>query len=165
MYVHHMGGNPQDLLLYFWNGKDFSRISNIGDSLRQQILMIAESHKAYPILHYYHANQSKNSLVICLCIIDEALDLLMTQVTQDQWDEKDVLPLRKAIDVYLQTMKNLYRYKGGTASAPPIIDLSKLSAAHVRLEKTKNQESERKALWDDLLKAKGWSWHEVYTLR
>ena len=164
LYINHMGSTPQDLLLYFWNGKDFSEISQFGDQLRQQVLLISQSHKAYPVLHYFHTSRQNESLTISLCLIDEALDILINRVARDQWEDKEIRPLRLAFDVYLNTMRDTYRYKKRMFK-PMERDISKLTAANVRLSKGKEQDAERKALWKEVLRSKGWSWDDVYTAR
>ena len=64
LFINHIGETPQDLLLYFWNGKDFSNMQRYSKQLQQRILLIGQSHKAYPVLHYFHASRKQESLVI-----------------------------------------------------------------------------------------------------
>src|SRR5690606_1500561 len=111
LFIHHMGNSPQALLLFLWNGSDFSRIKDISMDLQQKILLIGQSHHAYPVLRYFHAYRKEESLEVTLCLIDEALSLLIERTDPDQWNEKDVLPLRQSITNYLETMKKTYSLK------------------------------------------------------
>jgi hypothetical protein len=163
LFIHHLGDTPQELLLYFWNGKDFSNLKKLSRELQQKILLIGESHKAYPILHYFHASSKRESLVITLCVIDEALSLLIHHVTPDQWDEKEVVPLRKAITKYMETIKVTYRYEQKKASPRPQFDLNLLSASKVKIVTGAKYDLGRKNLWFQILKSKGWSWKEIYS--
>ncbi|MEX2594622.1 MAG: hypothetical protein WD426_17760 [Anditalea sp.] len=162
LFVHHLGDSPQKLLLYFWNGKDFSRIQQMSTALQQRILHISQSHQAYPILHYFHAHKKGQSLEVSLCLIDEALSLILNQIAVDQWDEKDILPIRKALTNYLKTMEGIYSYKVNDKNIAPEPDLSLLSEEKVRMTEVVWEENQRKELWLELLRSKGWTWNEVY---
>ena len=163
LFTQHLGETPIELLLYFWNGKDFSAIKDISKDLQQKILSVAKSYKAYPVLHYFHANKKKESLVITFCILDEALSILETNVSSEQWDEKEVIPLRKALSCYLETMRTVYNYRGNKSEEMPLPDLQPLKSAHIKLVEKGTSEYERKQLWGQLLQSKGWSWKEVYS--
>lgn len=162
LFVQHLGATPVELLLHFWSGKNFSSLKDISKELQQKILLIAKSHKAYPILHYFHSNQKQESLVITFCLIDEALTILEGNVSPEQWDEKEVLPLRKAIDNYLETMKTTYNYQEDKLHEAPPLDLQPLITAGVRLMESEKVDYRRKSLWSQLLKSKGWTWEDVY---
>src|SRR5690554_5434338 len=62
LFIHQMGSSPQALLLFFWNGSDFSRIKAVSTDLQQKILLIGQSHHAYPVLRYFHAYREEESL-------------------------------------------------------------------------------------------------------
>ncbi len=163
LFIQNLGATPVELLVYFWNGKDFSSLKDVSKELQKRILIIGQSHKAYPILHYFHANRKEESLVITLCLIDEALSILLDNVSSDQWDEKEVLPLRKALDNYLETMKVTYKYKEeDTKNRAPEADLRPLVRAKVNCVEKGTPDWRRKNLWTQLLKSKGWAWAEVY---
>jgi hypothetical protein len=162
LFVHHLGDSPEKLLLYFWNGKDFSRLQQISTELQQRILHISQSHQAYPIVHFFHSNIKDQSLEASLCLVDESLTLLLNQIDKDQWDEKDVLPLRRALTNYLQTMENLFGYRGEEGNIAPEPDFILLTNQNVRFTITVMEENQRHALWSALLKSKGWTWKDVY---
>lgn len=162
LFIHHLGESPQKLILYFWNGKDFSRIQQLSTELQQNILHISKSHQAYPILHYFHSHLKSHSLEVSLCLLDEALSIMQHHIATDQWDEKDILPLRRALTDYLGTIKMLYGYKIKEQVIAPKPDLSLLSKEKVKLKENTWEENQRKALWFELLRSKGWTWKEVY---
>lgn len=162
LFIQHLGATPVDLLIYFWDGKTFSGLKDIRLELQQRILAIAQSHRAYPILHYFHSNRKDEALVITLCIVDEALTILLEQVPSDQWDEKEVMPLRKALDHYLETMKMTYGWSENASHEAPSPDLQPLAEADIRLIEKEQANGERKNLWSELLRSKGWTWKEIY---
>lgn len=162
LFVQHLGETPVELLLYFWNGTDFSGIKDISKELQQKILLVAKSHKAYPVLHYFHSNRKEESLVVTFCLIDEALSILLDNVSSDQWDEKEIMPLRKALSNYLETMKTTYNYREDDSDEVPDPDLQPLTLARIRWAEKGKIDYQRKRLWAQLLKSKGWNWEEVY---
>lgn len=162
LFIHHFGNTPQELLLYFWNGKDFSNLKSLSQDLQQKILLLGKSHKAYPILHYFHSSSQRESLVITICLIDEALSILIHQIAPHQWDEKDVLPLRKAISEYMDTLKETYRYDQKKSSPRPQVNLNVLAASQIKIGKEADIDLQRKDVWFHILKAKGWTWKEIY---
>lgn len=162
LFVQQHGASPMELLSYFWNGKDFSGMEQVRQELQQRILTIAQSYRAYPILHYFHSNKKDEALVVTLCIVDEALTILLNNVSPEQWNEKEVLPLRKALDHYLHTMKSTYGYAEDTANKAPLPSLQALTQMNVRWNESTQMDWQRKYLWSRLLKSTGWTWEEVY---
>src|SRR5690606_5501334 len=141
LYIHHWGETPQELLLYFWNGKDFSNLKEVSKELQQKILLIGQSHQAYPVLHYFHAHRKEESLVITLCMVDEALTLLLNRIAPEQWDEKKVLPLQRSITTYLGCMKKTYKFKGDYKTPLHTPDLQMLVDANILLVDNMKDES------------------------
>src|SRR5690554_6184596 len=162
LFIHQMGDSPQALLLFFWNGSDFSRIKAISPDLQQKILLISQSHYAYPVLRYFHSNRKAESFEATLCLIDEALSLLIENTDPDQWNEKDILPLRYALTNYLETVKKTYRLKERDGDFKPQPDLKPLLAANVSVAITPQDDKNRKNTWFQLLKSQGWTWTEIY---
>ena len=165
LFIHQMGNSPQSLLLFFWNGSDFSRIKDISTDLQQKILLLSQSHHAYPVLRYFHACRKEESLEVTLCLIDEALSLLIENTDPDQWDEKEVLPLRHAITNYLETIKETYGLKGKREPNLPKPDTKPLFEANVKLATNHRIDNNRKITWFRLLKSQGWTWAEIYPSR
>lgn len=163
LFIHHLGQTPQELLLHFWNGKDFGKLSKYSMELQMKILLIGQSQKAYPILHYFHASQKIESLVITLCLIDEALSLLIHQISPDQWEEKEVIPLRKSLTQYLETMVETYQYEEANGASMPLQNLAMLTESGVNLVNEASTDHHRKELWFHILRSKGWTWKEVYS--
>lgn len=162
LFIQQLGTTPVELLIYLWDGKSFSGLKDIRQELQQRILTIAQSHKAYPILHYFHSNRKDEALVITLCIVDETLTLLLERVPADQWDEKEVLPLRKALDHYLETMKTTYGQSEEASHKAPAPNLGPLVEANIKLTEKKQINHKRKNLWSALLQSQGWTWKEIY---
>lgn len=163
LFINNLGETPQELLLYFWNGKDFSSLNSVSKDLHLQILHISQSHLAYPILHYFHSSNKSNSLVVSLCLIDEALYLLFNHIAPDQWDEKEILPLWKALGSYLSSMEKAYKIEvHQKRNYTPEPNLDALAEARVRLARNQVENKQRSDLWYELLRSKGWSWNDIY---
>lgn len=163
LFVQHQGESPAELLIYFWDGKDFSAIKNNSKELQKEILTAAKSNKAYPISHYFHSNKKEESQIITFCILDEALSILINQVPPELWDKKEVLPLRKALSSYLETMLTTFNYREKDSKEIPVPDLELLSRENIPWTSKDDLDSKRKNLWTQLLKSKGWTWNEVYS--
>ncbi|HLT06429.1 MAG TPA: potassium channel family protein [Cyclobacteriaceae bacterium] len=162
LFVQQHGDSPAALIDYLWNGKDFSRLEQFRQQLQQSILTIAQSYRAYPILHYFHTNKQNESLIVTLCMLDETLAIMQQYISPEQWEEKELLPLQKAIDHYLNTMRDTYGYAEDESTEIPSLDLQMLSKMGIRWNNNSNFDWQRKQLWSRLLNSKGWTWKEVY---
>lgn len=166
--IYHIGSTPQEILLRFWNGQDFTSIQNDLSTLAEQILQVAQNHMAYPVMHNFHSTRREESLPLNLTALDEALTLLLL------YKPKEVAPslpelydLRSAITFYLETLQNAF-IKAADED-PPTPDLSPLLANKLPLHgknydtlREKNIKLRRRLLLG-LLQSQGWTWQEVET--
>lgn len=164
--IYHTGSSPQEILLRFWNGRDFSRLTNDLSTLSEQILQVAQNHMAYPVLHNFHSTQREESLSINIVCLDEALTLLLL------YKPKDIAPslpelysLRSAITFYLQTLRNAFIHPAQKEPPPP--DVYPLLANDLPLEgepfdKSLNDDLRlRRKLLRGLLNSQGWNWNII----
>jgi hypothetical protein len=166
LQIYHTGGTPQEILLRFWNGNGFDRLKDDLSTLAEQILEVAQNHKAYPVLHNFHSTHRPQSLVINIACLDEALTLLLL------YKPKGVEPtlpklysLRSAITFYLQTLQNAFITP--SEEEPPAPDMRALLANGLPLqgkpfdELTNDSLQLRRRLLCGLLLSQGWDWKIV----
>lgn len=166
--ISNLGSSPQEILLNTWNGKNFSRLINYVSQLQQQLNKHTESHMAYPVLHFFHTGGKKDAVAINITNLDEALSiLLLLSEPGSTIHEKDVLPLRDAVDFYLSTLKETFIKAVNREQALP--DLSQLKDTDMKIMvDQKNlairfqQVKQRRMLLSGLLRNDGWSWKDIY---
>ena len=164
--IYHTGSTPQEILLRFWNGRDFSRLTNDLTTISEQILQVAQNHMAYPVLHNFHSTKREVSLAINIACLDEALTLLLL------YKPKDVAPslpelysLRSAITYYLQTLRNAFITPAD--EDPPAPEMGPLLANDLPLhgepfhELTGDDVKLRRKLLKGLLSSQGWDWNAI----
>ncbi|ELY98067.1 potassium channel family protein [Natrialba asiatica] len=79
------------------------------ESLASQLSLLAEQHKSYPILHYYHSEQAMQASAVAVPILDDALTLFRHGVPADeQLDPTLVENARTSVDSYLETLDTAF---------------------------------------------------------
>ena len=71
-----LGKTPQEIVLNAWNGNDFHRLTDKIDGIANSIIKYSQQHRAYPVIHYFHNNKQKSSVVLQLARLYEALIIL-----------------------------------------------------------------------------------------
>ncbi|WP_366186528.1 potassium channel family protein [Flavobacterium ovatum] len=166
VYINTLGTSVEDILMNYWNGKDFKELEQPFVSLTDSIILHAQNHKAYSVLHFFHSSDKKEAFVINLINLDEALTVLLHNVSAEQQPSLNVLlRLRKAITSYLITLPAAFIIPG--IECPPVINLSGLEnegvkiinpdAAGLKYEKL----TTRRRLLLSLLKDDGWDWADL----
>ncbi|WP_224997991.1 ion channel [Cesiribacter sp. SM1] len=166
LQIYHTGGTPQEILLRFWDGKGFDRLKDDLSTLAEQILEVAQNHKAYPVLHNFHSTRRPQSLVINIACLDEALTLLLLYKPREiEPSLPKLYSLRSAITFYLQTLQNAFITPA--EKEPPAPDLRPLLANGLPLDgKPFKQLTDdglqlRRKLLCGLLYSQGWDWSTI----
>ena len=73
--VTGIGEDSEAFVRRSWNGEEFEGLEFPVESMATQLSQLAEQHKAYPILHYYHSEQGDRASAMAVPIFDEALML------------------------------------------------------------------------------------------
>ncbi|MFD2515720.1 potassium channel family protein [Pontibacter locisalis] len=159
-----IGDSPQQILLNNWDGESFKRLEVHLEGLDQDIIQQGQLHLAYPVLHYFHNDEKKVSLVPNLAALDEALTLLLLYVPEDLHPGKQyIVPVRKAITSFLESVTKIFINSDG--SEAPNMDFSELPKAGVPLRQPSLKEIEQLELRRQILKAMvnndGWSWEQL----
>lgn len=90
-----------------WNGTDeeFRGLELPMDSLADQLSLLADQHKAYPILHYYHSERGSRASAMAVPILDEALTVFRHGVPEDERpNPAHIRNARSSVDSYLDTL-------------------------------------------------------------
>lgn len=122
--VRLSGDLPEDALLWGWDGRGFGRLIGLIQQLTPDLLRMAESVKAFPVIREYrtrHPWSSAGAAVVMLTDLLAAIDLC--QERPDSPACLDLMPLARALDVLLEEVA-----PGVAAGARPL-DLERLRAA------------------------------------
>ncbi|EMR01585.1 isoprenoid biosynthesis enzyme family protein [Cesiribacter andamanensis] len=164
--IYHSGGSPQEILLRYWDGNDFSRLKNDLASLSEEIVEVAQNHMAYPILHNFHSTNREESLELNLASLDEALSILMLYKPEGVAPSlPELYELRSAITYYLQTLHNVLITPAEHVPPPP--DLTPLLANELPLDGKPFEQLQsdklklRRKLLKSLLYNQGWKWEKL----
>ena len=166
VYINTLGGSVEEMLLNYWNGKDFKELEQPFVSLIDSIILHGQNHKAYSVLHFFHSSDKKEAFVLNLTNLDEVLTILLYSISKEQQPSKNVLiRLRKAISSYLVTLPATFIMPG--KETPPKFNLSGLETNGItllsqevidsRYEKLKT----RRRLLLSLIKDDGWEWTDL----
>ncbi|MDQ2049415.1 potassium channel family protein [Natronolimnohabitans sp. A-GB9] len=105
--VTGLGERSEAFVRAGWNGTDeeFRGLDLPMNSLADQLSLLADQHKAYPILHYYHSEQASRASAMAVPIFDEALTIFRHGVPEDaQPNPAHVENARSSVDSYLDTL-------------------------------------------------------------
>lgn len=168
VHINTLGGSVEEILLNYWNGKDFKELEQPFINLIDSIILHAQNHKAYSVLHFFHSSDKKEAFVLNITNLDEALTVLLHNIPADQRPSYNVLiRLRKAISSYLITLPATFITPG--KKTPPVLILAALENKGIRIisgeivdleyEKLKT----RRQLLLSLIKDDGWEWSDLNT--
>lgn len=163
--VEGVGQNGKQFVLNAWNGKDFKDLNLLLNTLAAQLGTIIAQHKAYPILHFYYAEDKKENIPNAVVILDEALNLIHYGTQREVQPNQVVLQeIRSTIKNYIDTLNAISIVPSG--ETPPIMDLHGFIEPEIPtvkesdyLSEMKKLESRRKKL-AGLLQANALKWPE-----
>jgi len=174
IYISTLGTTPDQILTTGWNGKNFKDLNDHFLDLIEKILENSQNHLAYPILHYFHTSDQNEASTLNIALLDETLSILIHHVKHDMRpDDQYLLPLRRAITTYLETLRHAFIKP--TDNLPEVQDLMVLKKTKIpalqsiiedkdTLELNDNLEKRRKLIYA-LLKNDGWDWSDLYNER
>lgn len=166
VYITTLGCSAEDILLNYWNGENFKELEQPFIGLTGTIIIHAQNHKAYSVLHYFHSSDKKEAFALNLTNLDEVLTILLHGIPAAQQPSFNIMMgLRRAITSYLVTLPEAFIIPG--KHTPPLPKLSVLEAKGVQLvqgetvnlayEKIKS----RRMLLLSLIKDDGWEWNDL----
>ena len=125
--VHGVGKSGKALVKNSWNGRHFHNADLLLNELSSQLSRITAQHKAYPILHYYYAEDKNESVPSAVVILDDALTIYHFGMQQEyQPNQLLVAEARSSIQSYLNTLQAAkISPASGTTHSIDIEDLQK----------------------------------------
>jgi hypothetical protein len=82
VYINTLGGSVEEILLNYWDGKDFKELEQPFISLIDSIILHAQNHKAYSVLFFFIRQTRKKPLSSISPNLDEALTVLLHNILQ-----------------------------------------------------------------------------------
>ncbi|TDD99317.1 ion channel [Flavobacterium cellulosilyticum] len=168
VHIHTLGGSVEEILLNYWNGKDFKELEQPFIGLIDSIILHAQNHKAYSVLHFFHSSNKKEAFVLNLTNLDEVLTVLLHNIPKEQQPSINVLGrLRKAISSYLETLPASFIIPG--KKTPPVVILTTLENKGIKIisgetvDLEYNKLKTRRQLLLSLIKDDGWEWTDLNT--
>lgn len=163
-----LGVDPQRLLLAGWDGHDFSALSPAFDSIAEGVLLTAERHNAYPVLHYFHGGEPSIAFPVRVAVLDEALALLRGAVPPVvRPDEPSMRQAEHAVTRLLEVVAADFAHISTTATPPRPFAVDALDAAGVPVLPPADRQgaldarAERRSRLEQFVTHTGWRWDDV----
>ncbi len=167
VYITTLGCSAAEIIENAWNGRDLKDLEPHFGRLTNMIILHAQNHNAYPILHFYHTSNRKEAFVLNITNLDEALTLMLLHVPEAQRPKNaETYPLRKAISSYLLTIKSAF--VGPAHDIPEIPNLEEFGQIGIPLIKDPQQIQQwyekfagRRRILLGLISNDGWRWKDL----
>ena len=123
--VTALGTTAEDAVVSAWNGRDFAFLDQQLPGIAQSIMLTAQQHLAYPVLHEFRSAQPGTASERTLALLDDMLTLLERGVQPPaRLQPATVLVVRTAID----QARGLMPVKDARGALPPLPDVTVLAA-------------------------------------
>lgn len=152
MSITSLGNKSIEVIENVWNGEDFHNIDLVLVDVSSKISQLTEQHHAYPLLHFYHSSNPKESASVAIAILDETLTILKSGLAEENKTNFLLIQSTKSsITTYLESLTEAFVNPSDVA--PPIPDIDPLVKKDVPLisardfeELFSKQEDRRKKL-------------------
>ena len=142
---------------------DFRGITLSLDRLASELGVLAEQHKSYPILHYYHSETGEQASAMAVPIFDDALTIFRYGVPADAQPRGTLIKSgRSNVDRYLETLDTAYIEAAN--ETPPSPDLERLrednipTVADDAFDDALEDVAERRRKLLGVVEADAWHW-------
>jgi len=128
--VWTLGHTAEEFILNTWNGRGFPAVELQIVSLMEQLELVTEQHHAYPMLHFYHEAQKRQSVAHNLAVFSEVLLTFGHGIAEDVRPAPAALiPAQRAIEEFLRTLRSAYVEPSTKQSDAPALE--RLTAAGI----------------------------------
>ena len=125
-----LGDRSEAFVVAGWSDEEFHDLDLLLSELASEMNRLAEQHKSYPILHYYHSEGEEDASSVAAVIFDEVLTILRFGVpVEEQPNPVLVESARSSTADYLETLDAAFIEP--TDRAPPPPDLDRLREADI----------------------------------
>lgn len=155
------GAAVSELAHTAYDGQRFSRLDAQLTTLAQGILLVAERHLAYPILHYFHERDRHVSLSVNLAALDVTFAILSRTGPDREPSPVAVKAIRGATTRLLDIME--HHFLRGQSSGEPGVSPALVAAIApgVDVEELTTAERDRWRLLALYVEQDGWEWSDV----
>ncbi|WP_135819780.1 two pore domain potassium channel family protein [Halostella litorea] len=106
-----------------WDGEGFRDLDLPLNEISSDLGLLAEQHKSYPILHYYHSEDASDSSPLAVAVLDEALTVLEFGVPDDEMPNAALVKsARSSTEDYLETLTAAFIQPADETPPPPALD-------------------------------------------
>lgn len=165
-YISDLGGTPRAMLERAWSGERFEAVDHHFVQLTNMLHLYAEQHLAYPVLHYFHAEQKRTSSTLRVAALHETV-LLMSEGAAP---EKRIAPmltgtLRSAMSGFAGVMQEeKVEPAEEPPAAPPLEILRGLGIPAVdedAFARAVHKEEKLRRSLLGMLRQDAWTWEEM----
>lgn len=159
--VNALGGTAEQVVVSAWNGQDFAFLEQQLPAISQQVLLTAQRHLAYPVLHDFRSRDQHTASERTLALLDDVVLLV----------DKGVDPSIRLSSPVVQTMRfaidearRLMPIDHTADQAPPLPDLEQLAAHGIPIvdvavfEAAASAFTERRRHLAAMVHAAAWPW-------
>jgi hypothetical protein len=166
--VTGLGESSEEILETAWNGTNFHTLDLPLNGFSAALSTLADQHKAYPILHYYHSERGNAASGMAVTILDEALTILRRGVPEERRPNAVIVEgVRSSAQDYIRTLNKAFIEPAD--EPPPLPDLDRLRAAGIPVASDADFEAAVADLTDrrrkllGMVRADAWHWPPVQT--
>ena len=159
-FISALGDTAEDVVVSAWNGHDFAFLQQQLPTVAQQILLTAQRHLAYPVLHDFRSGEPHAASERSLALLDDVLTLLEHGVDPSvRLDTPTATVTRFAIDEAVRLMP-----EADTKATPALPDLRILADAGIPTRPARefaaraDELAARRSHLAALVEAAAWRW-------
>ena len=159
--VNALGDTAEAVVVSAWNGRDFSFLEQQLPTVAQQILLTAQRHLAYPVLHDFRSREAHAASERTLALLEDVVLLVDAGVDPSvRVSEPVVTTMRFAID----EARRLMPVEDVASEPPPLPDIGQLAARGIPvadrsvLDAAGEKLTERRRHLAALIQAAAWQW-------
>lgn len=167
-YISALGGSPDEILTRAFDedGAGFGSLHLHLIALTPMVNRMAQTHLAYPVLHYFHSGERFTALGPSIVVLDETLTLAEEALVDTAFmDPSSVRPCRAAIDGFLQSLTRVAVVAADEPLPRPRLDAYRETRLPLRPDEEIDERyrtlRERRCLLAGFLRHDGWSPEEV----
>jgi hypothetical protein len=161
--VWTLGRTAEEFILNTWNGHGFPAVELQIVSLTEQLELVTEQHHAYPMLHFYHEAEKKQSVAHNLAVFSEVLLTYQHGVAERvRPAPAAIFPAQRAIEQFLDTLRSAYVEPSEKQADAPRLD--RLTPAGIpvvasgEFERAVRERQERRQLLRGFLESERRDW-------
>lgn len=122
--ISGLGSRGEEIVRTGWEGDDFRCLEVPLTNVAAEINELTSNHKAYPILHYFHAERAGQAPTTSVAALDEALTVLEVGVApRARPGEAPVRSARSSVTAYLDVLGDAFVDPATDAPPPPDLDV------------------------------------------